>query len=55
MNHMGLSLQHLLWYVDEGDVLNRTVVGKNHGCTNHQPKSKCTSMQSKHPSSHSTK
>jgi hypothetical protein len=33
MNRMGLSMQHLLRYADEGeDMLNRIVTGTNHGC-----------------------
>jgi hypothetical protein len=56
MNQMGLSLQHLLWYADEGgDMLNRTVTGDKSLVHHCQPKSMRASMQWKHPSSPSTK
>jgi hypothetical protein len=58
MNKMGLSLKHLLWYVDEGEdthMLNRIVTGDK-SCVRHcQLKSKRASVQWKHPSSPSTK
>jgi hypothetical protein len=38
MNRMGLSLQRLLQYADEGeDMLNRIVTGTNHGCMTINP------------------
>jgi hypothetical protein len=37
MNRMGLSLQHLLRYADEENMLNRIVTGKNHGCITTNP------------------
>jgi hypothetical protein len=56
MNQMGLSLQHLLWYADEGeDMLNRTFTGDESWVHQWQPKSKCAPVQWKHPSSPSTK
>jgi hypothetical protein len=54
----GLSLQHLLQYADEEeDMLNRIVTGDKSWVHHYsyQPKSKCASMQCKHPSSRSTK
>jgi hypothetical protein len=52
---MGLSLQHLLWYEDEGeDVLNRIVTGDELWVHHYQPESKRASMQWKHTSSPST-
>jgi hypothetical protein len=36
---MGLSLQHLLWYADEGeDLLNRTVTGDESWVHHYQTK-----------------
>jgi hypothetical protein len=58
MNRMDLSLQHLLRYADEGeDMLNRTVtrIGDESWVHHYQPEPKRASMQSKHPSSPSTK
>jgi hypothetical protein len=58
MNQMVLFLQHLLWCADEGeDMLNRIVTWDESWVHHYQPKSKCASMQWKHPSSpsHSTK
>jgi hypothetical protein len=56
MNRMGLSLQHLLQYADEGeDVLNRAVTGGESWVHHYQPKTKGASMQWEHPSSPSTK
>jgi hypothetical protein len=45
MNRMGLFLQHLLQYADEGeDMLNR-IVTRDKSCVHHyQPKSKCASV-----------
>jgi hypothetical protein len=55
-NLIGLSLQHLLRYADEGeDMLNRIVTGEESLVHHYQPESKCTSVQWKHPSSPSTK
>jgi hypothetical protein len=52
MNQMGLSLQHPLWYADEGkDMLNRTVTEDESWMHHYQPKSKLASMQWKHSSS----
>jgi hypothetical protein len=51
---MGLSLQHLLWYADEEDMLNRIVTG-DESWVHHRPESERASMQWKHPSSPSTK
>jgi hypothetical protein len=56
INRMGLSLQHLLWYADEGeDKLTRTVTEDESWAHRCQPKLKHASMQWKHPSSPSTK
>jgi hypothetical protein len=53
---MGLSLQNILRYTDKGeDMLNRIVTGDESWVHNYHPKSKCTSMQWKHPRSPSTK
>jgi hypothetical protein len=53
---MGLPLQHLLRYADEGeDTLNFTVTGDETWVHHYQPESKRTLMQWKHPSSPSTK
>jgi histone-lysine N-methyltransferase SETMAR len=53
---MGLSLQHPLWYADEGeDVLNRIVTGDESWVHHYQPKLKRASVQWRHPSSPSTK
>jgi hypothetical protein len=44
MNLMGLSLQHLLWYADEGeDMLNWIVTGDESWVHHYQPKSACFS------------
>jgi hypothetical protein len=49
---MGLSLQHLLQYADEGEnMLNRIVAGDESWMHHYQPKSECASIQWKHPSS----
>jgi hypothetical protein len=56
INRMGLSLQHLLWYADEGeDMLNRTFTGNEAWVHHYQPVSKQASLQWKHSSSPSTK
>jgi hypothetical protein len=58
MNQMGLSLQHLLRYADQGDdtsMLNGFVTGDESRMHHYQPELKCASMQWKHPSSNSTK
>jgi hypothetical protein len=53
---MDLSLQHFLQYSDEGEyMLNRIVTGDKSWVHQYQPKSKCASMQWKHPISPSTK
>jgi hypothetical protein len=53
---MGLSLQHLLRYADEGeDMLNRIVTGNEPWVHHYQPESKRASVQWKYPSSPSTK
>jgi hypothetical protein len=50
-NRIGLSLQHLLRYADEGeDTFNRIVIGANHECITTNLN---TSVQWKYPSSHS--
>jgi hypothetical protein len=44
MNRLGLPLQCLLWYVDEGeDMLNRIVTGDESWLHHYQPKSDCFS------------
>jgi hypothetical protein len=51
----GSALQHLLWYADGEDMLNR-IITWNKSCVYHyQPESKHASMQWKHPSSPSAK
>jgi hypothetical protein len=56
INKMGLSLQHLLWYTDEGeDMLNRTVTGNELWVNHFQRESKHVSVQQKHLNSPSTK
>jgi hypothetical protein len=56
INRMGLSLQHLLRYTDEGeDMLNRIITGDESWVHLYQPESKRASVQWKHPSSPSTK
>jgi hypothetical protein len=56
MNKMGLSLQHLLRYADEGnDMLNRIVTGDESYVDHYQPESKRAPMQWKHLSSPSNK
>jgi hypothetical protein len=55
---MGLSLQNLLRYEDEGeDMLNRIITSAKSWVHHYQPETKRASMQWKHPSSssHSTK
>jgi hypothetical protein len=53
---MGLSLQHLLQYADEGkDMLNKIVTEEESWVHHYQPESKRTSMQWKHASSPSEK
>jgi hypothetical protein len=53
---MDLSLQHLLQYAAEGeDMLSRIVTGAESWVHHYKPKSKCASLQWKHPSSPSTK
>jgi hypothetical protein len=49
---MGLSLQHLLLFADEGeDMINKTVTEKESWMHHYQPESKLASMQWKYPSS----
>jgi hypothetical protein len=56
MKRLGLSLQQLLRHADEGEeIVNRIVTEHESWVHHYQPKSKCASMQWKHPSSHSTK
>jgi hypothetical protein len=56
MNEMGLSLQHLLRYPDDGeDMLNRIITGDESWVHHYQPESKRASMHWKHSSSPSTK
>jgi hypothetical protein len=56
MNRMGLSLQHFLRYVDEGeDMFNRVVTGDESWVHHYQPESKHASVQWRHPSLNSTK
>lgn len=51
-NRMGLSLQHLQRYREEGDsFLHRIVAGDESWCHHYEPSSKRDSMQWKHPSS----
>jgi hypothetical protein len=52
---MGLSLQHPLWYVDEGEAILNRIVTRNKLVYHYQPNSKRASVQRKHPSSLSTK
>jgi hypothetical protein len=55
MNRMGLSLQHLLQYADEGeDMLNKMVTGDESWVHHYQRDSEVASMQWIHPSSPST-
>jgi hypothetical protein len=49
MNRMGLSLQHLLQYADEEDILNKTVTADESWVPRYQPKSKRAPMQWKLP------
>jgi hypothetical protein len=49
MNRMGLSSQRLLQYADGEDMFNRTVTGDVSWVRHYQPKSKCASIQWKHP------
>jgi hypothetical protein len=52
MNRMGLSLQHLLLYADEGeDMLNTIVTGEESWVYHYQPESKRASMHWGHPTS----
>jgi hypothetical protein len=56
INRLGLSLQRLLRYADEGeDTLNRTDTVDKSWVHHYQPESKCASMKWKQPSSPSTK
>jgi hypothetical protein len=58
INRMGLSLQHLLRYADEGvdsSMLNRIVTGGELWMRHYQPESKRASVRWKLPSSSSTK
>jgi hypothetical protein len=56
VNQMGLSLQHLLRFADEGeDMLNKTVTGDESRVLDYQPNSKHASMQWKYRSLSSTK
>jgi hypothetical protein len=53
---MGLSLQRILRYADEGeDMHNRIFIGDESWVHHYQPESKLASMQWEHPSSPSTK
>jgi hypothetical protein len=46
MKQIGLSLQHILRYVDEGkDILNRIVTGDESWVHQYQPESKPASVQ----------
>ncbi|PNF21375.1 hypothetical protein B7P43_G15465, partial [Cryptotermes secundus] len=50
MQRMGLALQHLNRYHDEGhDMLARIVTGDESWVHHYQPETKCASMQWKHP------
>jgi hypothetical protein len=50
MQRMGLALQHLNRYHDEGhDMLARTVTGDESWVHHYQPETKCASMQWKNP------
>jgi hypothetical protein len=52
MNRLGLFLQHLLQYKDEGeDMVNRIVAGVKSWMHHYQPESKHASMQRKYLSS----
>jgi hypothetical protein len=54
MKRTGLSLQHLLWYADEGkdmSMLNRIVTGDESWIHHYQPESRRASVQWKHRSS----
>jgi hypothetical protein len=52
MNRIGLSLQHLLRYADEGeDMLNRIFTGDESWVHHYQPESEHASMEWKHSSS----
>jgi histone-lysine N-methyltransferase SETMAR len=56
MNRMGISLEHLSQYADEGeDMLNRIVTGDESWVHHYQPETKRASLQWKHPSSPSVK
>jgi histone-lysine N-methyltransferase SETMAR len=55
---MGLSLQHILRYADEGEetsMLNTIATGEESWVIHYQPESERASMQWKHPSSPSIK
>jgi hypothetical protein len=46
IDRMDLSVQHLLWYADEGEnMLNRIVIGHESRLHHYQPSSKRASMQ----------
>jgi hypothetical protein len=52
INKMGLFLQHLLWYADEGEhILNRIITGDESWVHHYQSESRCASVQWKQPSS----
>jgi hypothetical protein len=52
INQMGLYLQHLLQYTNDGeDMLNMTVTGDKSWVNHIQPESKRVSMQRNDPSS----
>ncbi|PNF29350.1 hypothetical protein B7P43_G07837 [Cryptotermes secundus] len=52
MNRMGLSLQHLLRYVEEGeDLLNTIITGDESWVHIYEPDSNCASMHWKYPTS----
>ncbi|BFZ13360.1 hypothetical protein BsWGS_16399 [Bradybaena similaris] len=52
MNRLGLPLEHLCQYANEGeDMMNRIITGDESWVHHYQPESKRASMQWKHPSS----
>jgi hypothetical protein len=55
INQMDLSLQHLLRYAAEEDMLNKIVTVDESWVHHYQTESNCASMQWKRPSSPSTK
>jgi hypothetical protein len=55
INRIDLSLQHLLRYADEEDMLKRIVTGDESWVHHYQPQLKRTSVQRKHPSSPTAK